>query len=133
MNWRILVAFLSIVLVLVLYGCTPGASNSTPSQPEETAPSQPADSTPTPAPSTTPESSARTSPSEMVPRISIEELLNKIESNADILIVDSRVDVEEQFDKGHIPGAIPVTLAQVTSGEWVLPADKDKEVIFYCS
>ena len=132
MNWRVLIAFLSIVLVLAVYGCAPRASDSALSQPE-TAPSQPADSTPAPEPSTTPESSAIPSPSEMVPRISIEELLNKIENNADILIVDSRVDVEEQFDKGHIPGAIPVTLSQVTSGEWIPPADKDKEIIFYCS
>ena len=50
-----------------------------------------------------------------------------------MLIVDSRVDVEQEFDKGHIKGAIPVTLNQVISGQWIPPNEKDKEIIFYCS
>ena len=87
------------------------------------------DSTPTPA--TTPDSTSRTPPSERVPRITIDELLQKIESHADILIVDTRVDVEEQFAAGHIKGAIPVPLSKIMEGQWLPPADK--EIIFYCS
>jgi rhodanese-related sulfurtransferase len=67
----------------------------------------------------------------MVPRITIAGLLQKVESNADILIVDSRVDVEQEFDKGHIRGAIPVPLSQITSGQWIPPVGKNKEIIFY--
>jgi 3-mercaptopyruvate sulfurtransferase SseA len=84
----------------------------------------------TPIPETTPDS-ARIPPSERVPRITIDELLQKINSHADILIVDSRVDVEEQFAAGHIPGAIPVPLSEITEGKWLPP--EDKEIIFYCS
>jgi rhodanese-related sulfurtransferase len=47
------------------------------------------------------------------------------------LIVDSRLDVEEQFDAGHIKGAIPVPLSKIMEGQWLPPADK--EIIFYCS
>jgi rhodanese-related sulfurtransferase len=47
------------------------------------------------------------------------------------LIVDSRLDVEEQFDAGHINGAIPVPLSKIMEGQWLPPADQ--EIIFYCS
>ncbi len=111
----------STLIVLALFSCAPKAPDSTPSLP--------IDSTPTPA--TTPDSTSRTPPSERVPRITIEELLQKIESNANILIVDTRVDVETQFDAGHIKGAVPVPLSKITAGQWIPPADK--EIIFYCS
>ena len=86
MRWDCLVA--SALILLALLSCAPKAPDSTPSLPEA----------PTPAPETTPDSTPRTPPSERVPRITIEELLQKIESNADILIVDTRADVEEQFE-----------------------------------
>jgi len=70
-------------------------------------------------------------PSERVPRITIDELLQKISSHADILIVDSRIDVEKLFDAGHIPGAIPVPLSEIIDGKWLPP--EDKEIIFYCT
>lgn len=104
---------ISTLILLTLFSCAPKAP----------------DSTPTPA--TTPDSTSRTPPSERVPRITIEELLQKIESNANILIVDTRVDVETQFDAGHIKGAVPVPLSKITEGQWIPPADK--EIIFYCS
>ena len=99
MNRVCLVA--STLILLVLLSCAPKAPDSTPSLP--------IDSTPTPP--TTPDSTSRIPPSERVPRITIEELLQKIESNADILIVDTRTDVETQFDAGHIKGAVPVPLS----------------------
>ena len=111
----------STLILLTLFGCAPKAPVSTPSLP--------IDSTPTPA--TTPDSTSRTPPSERVPRVTIEELLQKIESNADIIIVDTRVDVEEQFNIGHIKGAIPVPLSKITAGEWIPPVDK--EIILYCT
>jgi hypothetical protein len=75
----------------------------------------------------------RLSPSDRVPRISIDELFKKLNSSEPILIVDSRVDVNDQFSVGHIKGAIPVPLAKVISGEWMPPSDKNVEIVFYCT
>jgi hypothetical protein len=94
------------------------------------APSPAVDSTQTPA--TTPDST-QIPPSERVPRITIDELLGKINSHADILIVDSRIDVEEQYAAGHIPGAIPVSVSEITDGQWLPPANQNQEIIFYCT
>ena len=70
-------------------------------------------------------------PSARVPRITVDELLQKINTQADILIVDSRIDVEEQFATDHIKGAIPVPLDEILKGQWLPPSDK--EIIFYCT
>ena len=119
MSWSYLVA--SALILLALLGCSPMTPVS--------IPSLPLDSAPTPSP--TPESPSAIPPSERVPRITIEELLQKIQSNADIAIVDTRVDVEEQFAVGHIKGAISMPLSKIMAGEWTTPIDK--EIIFYCT
>ena len=105
------------LMMLALVSCAPKA------------PSSAVDSTPTPV--TTPDSTLVIPPSERVPRITIDELLQKIESQADILIVDSRLDVEKQFAADHIKGAIPVPLSKIMEGQWLPPADQ--EIIFYCT
>jgi 3-mercaptopyruvate sulfurtransferase SseA len=105
------------LIVLALVSCAPKT------------PSSSVDSTPTPA--TTPDSTPVTPPSERVPRITIDELLQKINSHADILIVDSRLGVEKLFAAGHIKDAIPVPLSTIMDGQWLPPADQ--EIIFYCS
>jgi len=98
------------------------------------APEAPASAVdPTPPPAAAPDSTASIPPTQRVPRITKEELLQKINSHADILIVDSRLDVEEQFDAGHIPGAIPVPLSKITEGQWLPPVDQNQEIIFYCT
>ena len=119
MSWSYLVA--STLILLTLFGCSPMTPVS--------IPSPPVDSTSTPPP--TPESPSAIPPSERVPRITIEELLQKIQSSTDIVIVDTRVDVEKEFAVDHIKGAIPVPLSEITSGRWIPPADKD--IIFYCT
>lgn len=109
----------------VLFGCAPNApvyppaDNSTASADNSTASADNATA------------SSAIPPSARVPRITIDELLQKINSHADILIVDSRIDVEKLFDAGHIPGAIPVPLSEIIDGKWLPPADK--EIIFYCT
>jgi len=111
--------FSCVLLIIVLTGC----STQVPS------PISPAQGSVTFSPST----SDRVNPSDRVPRISVSDLFQKINDKQTLLIVDSRVDVNEQFANGHIVGAIPVPLAQVLSGEWVPPSDKNLEIIFYCT
>lgn len=57
----------------------------------------------------------------------------RIEQNAAIIILDVRT--QEEFDAGHIPGAVllPVDLIEAKSAEVakVLP-DKDAEILVYC-
>ena len=119
MSWSYLVA--SALILLALLGCAPIAPVSIPSPSVN----------PTPPPLTTPESPSAIPPSERVPRITIEELLQKIQSKADIVIVDTRLDVEELFALGHIKGAVPVPLSEIVSGQWTTTIDK--EIILYCT
>lgn len=102
-------AFIVLMPLLAIFGCAPEAPVSTPPVPD---------------------SESKTI-SDRVPRMTIGELLKKIESNADILIVDTRADVETEFASGHIKGAIPVPLTDIIAGQWTPPADK--EIIFYCT
>jgi hypothetical protein len=76
-------------------------------------------------PSTEPSSSLL----EGVPRITIDELLQKMEdNNSNILIVDTRH--ADQYEVDHIKGAISVPLDTIIAGDWTPPLDK--EIIFYC-
>ncbi len=84
-------------------------------------------SPPAPVETPVPESVSRPTPSGLVPRISIEELLGKMESNANIVVVDARPKVE--YDAGHIKGAVSAPLAVILEGQWAPPPEK--EVIFY--
>ena len=129
-SWGQLLIVVSVATLITLAGCASmrGSTLNTPTTPT----CEPGTtSTCELPPASTPESTSRIPPSERVPRVTIEELLQKIESNADIIIVDTRVDVEEQFNIGHIKGAIPVPLSKITAGEWIPPVDK--EIILYCT
>lgn len=72
-------------------------------------------------------SEGKPSPSEMMPRITIQELRQKVESGANILIVDNRHT--EEYDVDHIKGAVSAPLAAIIAGEWTPPPDK--ELVFY--
>ena len=74
-------------------------------------------------------SSGRISPSEMMPRITIQELQQKMRSGAAILIVDNRH--KEEYDVDHIKGAVLAPLDAIIAGAWKPPLDK--ELIFYCA
>jgi 3-mercaptopyruvate sulfurtransferase SseA len=63
-----------------------------------------------------------------VPRITIDELLQKMADNSNILIVDTRH--ADQYEVDHIKGAISVPLDTIIAGDWMPPADK--EIILYC-
>jgi 3-mercaptopyruvate sulfurtransferase SseA len=63
-----------------------------------------------------------------VPRITIDELLQKMADNSNILIVDTRH--ADQYEVDHIKGAISVPLDTIIAGDWMPPAGK--EIILYC-
>jgi 3-mercaptopyruvate sulfurtransferase SseA len=65
---------------------------------------------------------------ERIPRIAIDELLQKMADNRNILIVDTRH--ADQYEVDHIKGAISVPLDTIIAGAWTPPADK--EIILYC-
>jgi rhodanese-related sulfurtransferase len=61
--------------------------------------------------------------------MTIEQLLQKIESSDDILIVDTRKNAKTEFEVDHIKGAIPAPVDIIMAGEWVPPPSS--EVVFY--
>jgi 3-mercaptopyruvate sulfurtransferase SseA len=122
MVFRVTVSII-IFAALIVTGCTENVPST------EQSPEPPPGSIVEPAQ----EPETQLSPTERVPRITVEELLRKIEQNKDVLIVDTRKDVETAFQEGHIKGAIPVPFERIVSGEWALPDDKDREIVLYCS
>ena len=64
---------------------------------------------------------------EEVPRITVEELWQKMESGADILVIDVRKQAE--YETGHIKGAVSGPGEKIYLGEWKPP--KGKELILY--
>jgi hypothetical protein len=71
---------------------------------------------------------ARPIPEDSIPRISIDDLKQKMESGRDILIVDTRH--KEEYDADHIKGAVSAPLDDIIAGQWQTPAVK--ELILYC-
>jgi predicted sulfurtransferase len=61
-----------------------------------------------------------------VPRITVDKLWQNLQSNADILIIDTRD--KEDYTEGHIEGAIAF-YDQVEGGEWRPP--EGKQLVLY--
>jgi uncharacterized lipoprotein YajG len=122
-NMKALFYLLPLVSLLVLAACAGQTPASIPRH--ECTPDCPADI----QPDTVPGQAPKSTPSENVPRISIEELRQKMDSKADIVIVDNRSKGE--YDMDHIKDSISLPLATIVAGEWTLPLDK--ELIFYCA
>ena len=62
-----------------------------------------------------------------ISRVTREALWQKMERNANILVVDTRN--KSDYDKDHIRGAVSVPASTIASGDWVPPSGK--EVILY--
>ena len=103
---------------------------STP-QPLPTATSTPtptATSTPTPIPTSTPAPTVNVpKDTNEVPRISPEDLKNRLDNGETILIVDTRS--VGAFEAQHIAGAISVPLNQLESRLDEFP--REQEIVFY--
>jgi hypothetical protein len=66
---------------------------------------------------------------EEVPRISVEELNERVEKSEAILIVDMRSF--RAFEAIHIKGAVSVPIDEIESRLDEFPSDRD--IVFYCS
>jgi phage shock protein E len=69
-------------------------------------------------------------PAENAPPISPSELMERLKSRADVLVLDVRTPAE--FAAGHVPGARNVSHDQLATRLEELAAFKDKEVVLYC-
>lgn len=108
-----LLALVLIVAFVVLSACTT-APTPTPVQPHPSLAEEKAD-----IPATAGD----------VPRMTIQQLLQKMESNDKILIVDNRKEVNTKFEIDHIKGAVPVPFDAIMAGEWLPPPNR--EVVLY--
>jgi hypothetical protein len=64
-----------------------------------------------------------------VPRVSLEQLKEKLDADADVVIVDVRS--KEEFAEAHIPGAVSIPWEEIDNRYRELP--RDKEIITYCA
>lgn len=62
--------------------------------------------------------------------VSYEELQQKLNEKAPIVLLDVRT--QEEFDNGHIPGALLLPYDEIDQKAAKLLPDKEKEIIIYC-
>lgn len=63
-------------------------------------------------------------------KVSLEELHKKQSAGEEPLIIDVRS--KEEFDNGHVPGAVNIPHTEVDQIYFLLNASKDKQKIVYC-
>jgi rhodanese-related sulfurtransferase len=103
-----------------LAACTPFLGDESDPTPEIPAP--------VPAPVPPPGSSIDPLSSYGVAHITKEELLQELESKANILVVDTRQI--ENYNAEHIMGAVSVPLSIIREGHWAPPPNM--EIVLYC-
>jgi hypothetical protein len=64
-----------------------------------------------------------------VPGVSLEQLKEKLDAGAELVLVDVRS--QEAFDEGHIPGAISIPWEEMEARYTELP--RDREIVTYCA
>lgn len=69
---------------------------------------------------------------EGVAEVKSDDVKKLIDSGADFVLIDSRP--ASRYAQAHLPGAISITVKQISSPEGIvmLPEDKDKLLVFYC-
>ena len=63
--------------------------------------------------------------------VSVEWVKKQIDTNGDMMLIDSRPK-RTKYDKGHIPTAVSMPTSQFDKMTDILPAEKDKPLVFYC-
>ncbi|MFC1968784.1 rhodanese-like domain-containing protein [Chloroflexota bacterium] len=120
MNIKItIVGLLFLLGLLLVVGCSPEGSSTTP--------------TPTPSPTPKPTNpSGELPPSSYlpeVPRIGVEEVKSKLDAGINLVIIDSRS--ENSYDQSHIAGAI--SIPSKTMAEPYSDFDGYDEIVTYCT
>jgi rhodanese-related sulfurtransferase len=83
---------------------------------------------PTPPPPATEEEPIPTEVSQ-VPRITPQELKEKLDANEDVIVVDARS--RKEYDGLHIPGALSIPLSEIEERHGELP--QEGEIVLYCT
>jgi hypothetical protein len=64
-----------------------------------------------------------------VPRITPQELKEKLDANEDVIVVDARS--RKEYDSVHIPGALSIPLSEIEERHGELP--QEGEIVLYCT
>ena len=67
---------------------------------------------------------------EMYKEISAEDAKKIMDSDEDVVILDVRE--QDEFDEGHIPGAILIPYTEIEAKAGTMLPDKDKQILVYC-
>lgn len=65
------------------------------------------------------------------PRITKEELLKKMESGEDLLVIDARNDADYLRSGSRLPGAVRVTLEEIEG--FAATIEVQRQVVIYCT
>jgi phage shock protein E len=64
------------------------------------------------------------------PVIDVEQMKSKLDGKQKVVVVDARTF--EEYQQGHIPGAINIIPDNIKSSSANLPKDKKAPIVFYC-
>lgn len=65
-----------------------------------------------------------------IPEISPEEVIEKLEADADFALIDTRE--QHEFEEGHLPQAIHLSKGVIERDIEEHVADYDREIVLYC-
>jgi len=65
-----------------------------------------------------------------VSEVTPEKVKQLIDGDNDLMIVDSRP--AKRYDQSHLPGAVSLPIDEMKTAMNILPADKNKLLVFYC-
>lgn len=65
------------------------------------------------------------------PRITKEELLKKMESGEDLMVIDARNDADYLRSESRLPGAVRVSLEEIEG--FAATIDVQRQVVIYCT
>jgi phage shock protein E len=123
---KILPLLLLLALLLALAGCKSAA----PTPPAAPAAAEPAVETPAAPAAPGPAAETPTPKADTYRRISMQEAVEMMEKETGYVILDVRT--RQEYDSGHIPGAILIPNETIGTDELPELPDKDQLILVYC-
>ncbi len=123
---KILPLLLLLALLLALAGCKSAA----PTPPAAPAAAEPAAETPAEPAAPGPAAETPTPKADTYRRISMREAVEMMEKETGYVILDVRT--RQEYDSGHIPGAILIPNETIGTDELPELPDKDQLILVYC-